>query len=77
MHVYFEPIERPASFTDCKINYLSWMGRCDSFLQPLNSDDPQQQQQQEENLKFNHIKYYEEGWLATGKHRKNFARFVI
>ena len=65
MHIYFEPIERPASFSDCKIVHLSWMGRVsDAFLQSWNDD-----QQQEENWKFNHIKYYEEGWLATGNQR--------
>ena len=63
MHIYFEPLQRPASFSDCKIVNLSWMGRVsDQFLQSWNND-----QQQEENWKFNHIKYYEEGWLATGK----------
>lgn len=56
MHIYFEPIERPASFSDCKIVFLSWMGRVpDAFLQSFNDE------QQEDNWKFNHIKYYEEG----------------
>lgn len=65
MHIYFEPLERPSSFSDCKIVSLSWMGRVsDAFLQSWNDD-----QQQEENWKFNHVKYYEEGWLATGNQR--------
>ena len=64
MHIYFEPLERPASFTDCKIVSLSWMGRVsDAFLQSLNDD------QQQDDWRFNPYKYYEEGWLATGNQR--------
>lgn len=57
MHLHFERIEKPHSFSDCNISTLSWMGKVpDGLLQ----------NQDEEGWKLNRTNYYQDGWLASG-----------
>ena len=59
MHLHFERIQKPSSYSDCNLSSLSWMGKVpDGLLQ--NDDD---------GWKLNRINYYQDGWLACGNVR--------
>lgn len=59
MHLHFERIQKPGSYSDCNITDLSWMGRVPDGLLQIDN----------EGWKLNRINYYQDGWLATGNSR--------
>ncbi|XP_074604011.1 WD40 superfamily protein Tusp [Brevipalpus obovatus] len=60
MHLHFERIEKPNSYSDCNILSLSWMGKVPDGL--LQTHD-------EEGWKLNRTNYYQDGWIALGNGR--------
>ncbi|XP_053212974.1 tubby-related protein 4-like [Panonychus citri] len=60
MHLHFERIEKPHSYSDCNILSLSWMGKVPAGL--LQSQD-------EDSWKLNRTNYYQDGWIALGTSR--------
>ncbi|KAI1308650.1 Tubby-related protein 4 [Halotydeus destructor] len=61
MHLHFERIEKPSSYSDCDIRSMSWMGKVpDGLLQSQEAD---------EGWKLNRSNYYQDGWLSTGNIR--------
>ncbi|CAG2108193.1 unnamed protein product, partial [Medioppia subpectinata] len=60
MHLHFERIQKPSSFSDSTLSSLSWMGKVpDGLLQTT----------EEEGWKLNRTNYYQDGWLACGNTR--------
>jgi WD40 repeat protein len=59
MHLHFERIQRPSSYSDCNLSSLTWMGKVPDGL--LQNED--------EGWKLNRTNYYQDGWLATGNVR--------
>ncbi|XP_015788924.1 tubby-related protein 4 [Tetranychus urticae] len=60
MHLHFEKIEKPHSYSDCNISSLSWMGKVPDGLLQSQDDD---------GWKLNRTNYYQDGWIALGNSR--------
>src|SRR5258708_5672706 len=60
MHLHFERIQRPSSYSDSNLSSLSWMGKVPDGLLQTN---------EEEGWKLNRTNYYQDGWLACGNTR--------
>lgn len=79
MHLHFERLDKPSSYSDCDIRALSWMGKVPDGL--LQTHDDEGKRRYDARCRFSHngglasgwklnrANYYQDGWLALGNIR--------